>query len=204
MKTKRLISLLICAILTLSFTTAQAAFDISIFETEDYIISEDDMTGEAFIYPATWEEYGVFSGDDYVLVRPTIMRLSDGTTFLRLNFTQDGEEKGNLERVIIKIDNIRYFMDVTFERGDSASSFVEHGVLPLGNTGLKMIKSLRKAKEVKVRFEGAKRDIDFTLTETNISAIMEFYDDFIKSDASNKATSKMIEGMFPITEQNAK
>lgn len=180
---------LVCLVvfLIMSISTAFADFDKNVFQTDrDYSISYDDMINTSYINPrsTTNERCLYFSDMDAMAIIPSIMLLDKFSLGLFcLDFRLASPERIFTHDIIIKVDDIRYNispLNFTTEY-DGLIYYSENTTIILGEIGLEMLNNMKNAKNIKVRFSGSKKNIDFTLYQESIEFLLKTYDLFIEA-----------------------
>ena len=201
MKATRRVSLLLVILMIFACASALAEFDLSVFDDVFYSVYPDDMTDKVWIEPSKDVDFGLLQGGDLILFNPSIIRTDDGDHTLRIECVFYTDRAADIQAVIIKIDDARYTIQETFQSQAADDKYIEKGMIVLGGTGLEMLNAMRGAKEVKVRYVGNERDVDFMLSQKAIDGFVKFHDDFLKAGGYEKETAEELERLCPITKK---
>lgn len=184
---KRSLALILVVMLSFAIPVAVLAegIDYSVFEdVEGLKYSYDDMTDTHKVESTV----GIVSlmVDQKAVVMPTIAGLNtdsipDIVLLIQL-VAIDPEGLIGLKSYIVKTDSNRYagdLINVTDEA--NTSPYMQYGQIICGENALDMISDIISSGEVKVRFVGSQKDIDFIMSEAQINVMRIFYDAYIAS-----------------------
>lgn len=211
---KRIVSLIVAVLL--SAATAVSAFATSEFkvsafqDVDDYQIDIDDMTGEISIsIKSLLNESEFVETDDYLLAFYPMVTTNNDVDMFLFAVMYLGYQSENINQVIVKIGDNRYFFsDVELDIDslpewytsmiDSYGVVMELPVFIIDNRTIPFMQDLiqHRDEEIKVRLVGTSKEMDFVLTQAMKDGIIGLYDRYVIAGGTRQ------ENMDKITQGN--
>lgn len=181
---------------------APSTVDMSALEAlENFSYTFDKMENSISIKPKLSINSFFSSG---CAIMPNCLSTSiDGArlTMLGILFVYRGVSPIGLEKVIILVDDVRYSISFKSEKTNGDLS-VESYVLGCGKIGLEMLSAIATTDgSVEVRFDGSSRNVDFVMSDLQVSSIRELYAAYVESGALEQDNLWMLDSVYPITKQ---
>jgi hypothetical protein len=180
---------------------AFAAIDLTVFENAEGVKYTYDDMDDSYTMESETELVDLFvdlSGGLYVDVKGSDAVCAMRLIMIAVNPT--GKQIG-FNGAIIKTDLKKYSFDISDAVDMSSSSAgLETGVLALGPTGIQMLKDvLDSTEDVKVRYTGKSKDIDFVMSDAQKSVINEILTLYTESGALDQEILTSLETLYPVT-----
>lgn len=199
---KRIIAVLLVVALMLTLPMSAFAakgFDVSVFEQgQDITVEADDMEGTAIITSTSLFEDGneiLLDDGSYIWVWAAAENTPD-IDFGMFAFTYVAKKYLNVEKVIIKVGDNRYFfegMDCDKKRINGSSKremisfFWDSATIPFMEDLIE-----HRDEEIKVRLCGKKEDVDFVLTKEIKDSFIHFYNLFVMAGGTRPEAISII------------
>lgn len=207
---KRIVSLIVAVLL--SAATAVSAFATSEFkvsafqDVDDYQIDIDDMTGEISIsIKSLLNESEFVETDDYLLAFYPMVTTNNDVDMFLFAVMYLGYQSENINQVIVKIGDNRYFFsDVELDIDslpewytsmiDSYGVVMELPVFIIDNRTIPFMQDLiqHRDEEIKVRLVGANREMEFVLTQAMKDGIIGLYDRYVMAGGTRQENMDLI------------
>ena len=207
---KRIVSLVVAVLL--SVATAVSAFATSEFkvsafqDVDDYQIDIDDMTGEISIsIKSLLNESEFVETDDYLLAFYPMVTTNNDVDMFLFAVMYLGYQSENINQVIVKIGDNRYFFsDVELDIDslpewytsmiDSYGVVMELPVFIIDNRTIPFMQDLiqHRDEEIKVRLVGANREMEFVLTQAMKDGIIGLYDRYVMAGGTRQENMDLI------------
>lgn len=207
---KRIVSLIVAVLL--SVATAVSAFATSEFkvstfqDVDDYQIDIDDMTGEISIsIKSLLNESEFVETDDYLLAFYPMVTTNNDVDMFLFAVMYLGYQSENINQVIVKIGDNRYFFsDVELDIDslpewytsmiDSYGVVMELPVFIIDNRTIPFMQDLiqHRDEEIKVRLVGANREMEFVLTQAMKDGIIGLYDRYVMAGGTRQENMDLI------------
>lgn len=191
-------AIVLCVTMSLS-AFATTRFNKAVFDTADDItVESDDMSGITSVKSTSLAKgKGAIYVDWYttVTVMPNIS-LSDEIDGYLLGLYYVGEDWAFINNIIVKIGDHRYTIsdfDVS-RKVRSGGSVQEYICLFANNETIPMIQDLieHRDEEIKVRFSGSSKNIDFVLTDDIKNGMINLYNIYVAGGGTNKENIDLI------------
>ena len=206
---KRIVSLAVAVLLSVAMAMsafATSEFKVSAFQdVDDYQIDIDDMTGEISISIKSLLNESEFVGtDDYLLAfYPMVTTNNDFDMFL-FAVMYLGYQSENINQVIVKIGDNRYFFSNVKFNIDNLPGFnmdgykMELPTIIIDSRTISFMQDLiqHRDEEIKVRLVGTSKEMDFVLTQAMKDGIIGLYDRYVIAGGTRQ------ENMDKITQGN--
>lgn len=204
LKMKKLIlimSIFACVIaIGIESSIASEAFDISVFETDDFILDIDEMDDDGYIntFPTS---VLLVAPDDLTGGIEAIARIcSKNNQFsMHLDFSSGIKELDEIDTIIIKTTSARY----TFTNLKPYSAFnINHFDLVFAKEdALNLLLDLSDGSEAKIRFKNENNNYDGYITAYNPAMLRTLYDGYIQAGGINQPffASEEVQKMYPCT-----
>lgn len=192
------LAVVLCATMSLS-AFATTRFNKAVFDTADDItVESDDMSGITSVKSTSLAKgKGAIYVDWYttITVMPNIS-LSDEIDGYLLGLYYVGEDWAFINNIIVKIGDHRYTIsdfDVS-RKVRSGGSVQEYICLFANNETIPMIQDLieHRDEEIKVRFSGSRKNIDFVLTDDIKNGMINLYNLYVAGGGTNKENIDLI------------
>lgn len=202
---KRIVSLAVAVLLSVAMAMsafATSEFKVSAFQdVDDYQIDIDDMTGEISISIKSLLNESEFVGtDDYLLAfYPMVTTNNDFDMFL-FAVMYLGYQSENINQVIVKIGDNRYFFSNVKFNIDNLPGFnmdgykMELPTIIIDSRTISFMQDLiqHRDEEIKVRLVGANREMEFVLTQAMKDGIIGLYDRFVMAGGTRQENMDLI------------
>lgn len=198
---KRVMTVWLAILLVIGLgNTAFAAIDLTVFENaKGYKYTYDDMDDSYTVVSETEivDLLVDFSGAIYLDVKGTEAGCAMRLMMVAAN---PAGKKIGFNGAIIKTDANKYSFDISNVTDMSTSSAgLEAGIFALGSTGIQMLKDiLASTEDVKVRYTGASKNIDFVMSDAQISEINAILTLFTEAGAVDQEILSSLETVYPI------
>lgn len=178
---------------------ATGSFNKAVFDNaDDLTVKADDMSGITNIYSTSLSNGKAAIYVDWyttITVMPTIS-LSDEVDGYLLGLYYVGQNWAFINNIIVKIGDHRYTIsdfDVS-RKVRSGSSVQEYICLFANSETIPMIQDLieHRDEEIKVRFSGSNKNIDFTLTDDIKNGMINLYNLYVAGGGTNEKNIDLI------------
>ena len=202
---KRIVSLAVAVLLSVAMAMsafATSEFKVSAFQdVDDYQIDIDDMTGEISISIKSLLNESEFVGtDDYLLAfYPMVTTNNDFDMFL-FAVMYLGYQSENINQVIVKIGDNRYFFSNVKFNIDNLPGFnmdgykMELPTIIIDSRTISFMQDLiqHRDEEIKVRLVGTSKEMDFVLTQAMKDGIIGLYDRYVMAGGTRQENMDLI------------
>ena len=206
---KRIVSLAVAVLLSVAMAVsafATSEFKISTFQdVNDYQITIDDMTGEGSIYiKSLLNESEFVENDDYALAFFPMVEINNDFDLFAFSVLYLGYQSENIDQVIVKIGDNRYFFSNVKLNIDNLPGFnmdgykMELPTIIIDSRTISFMQDLiqHRDEEIKVRLVGTSKEMDFVLTQAMKDGIIGLYDRYVIAGGTRQ------ENMDKITQGN--
>lgn len=209
---KRLVSLITISLLIVSLslsTYAANGFNKAVFDNAaDVTVTRDDMDGTLMAMTTSLiGEKGIIApeGQDELIQVYAGVGITDSVNLLSIVFKDYSHDVANINGIIIKIGNKRYsFSGLNVSRdtlkGSGTYYIGESTTIELTSESIPMMTELieHRDEEIRVRFQGTNRNVDFVLTDDIKNSIINLYNLYVAGGGTNAASMQIIDRVTKI------